>query len=112
MNIHLDSDIFELVANGTKNIEVRINDEKRRNLKIGDNLIFIKRPEEKEKIYAIVTDLVYYNNFDELVNDYNIEILYLKDITKDNFVNNILSRFYTKEQQDKYGVVAIHFKKK
>ena len=112
MNIHLDSDIFELVANGTKNIEVRINDEKRRNLKIGDNLIFIKRPEEKEKIYAIVTDLVYYNNFDELVNDYNIERLYLKDITKDNFVNNILSRFYTKEQQDKYGVVAIHFKKK
>ena len=42
MFIHLDSDIFDLVKNGKKDVEVRLNDPKRRNLKVGDTLIFLE----------------------------------------------------------------------
>ena len=42
MTIHLDEDVFKVVKYGTKNIEVRVNDEKRRKLKIGDSITFLK----------------------------------------------------------------------
>ncbi len=111
MIIHLDEDIFEVVKNGTKNIECRLNDEKRRLLKIGDNLTFLKRPDDKEKIEAIVDDLKYYDNFSDMMNDYSIEDVYVKGYSKEEFLK-LLERFYTIDDQNKYGVVAIKFKKK
>jgi len=110
MIIHLDSDIFEVVNNNSKTIEARVNDEKRRKIKIGDKIIFLKRPDEIEKIEAMVEDLVYYKNFNDLVKDYNMEELYLKDIDKEDFIK-LLKRFYSKKEIEQYGVVAIRFKK-
>ena len=72
MKIHLDSDIFEIVKNGTKKVECRLNDEKRRQLKIGDKLIFLKRPDDMEKIETTIEDLKYYDNFSDMMNDYTI----------------------------------------
>ena len=43
MIIHLDEDIFNVVKNGTKTVEVRLYDEKRKNIKVGDKLTFLKR---------------------------------------------------------------------
>ena len=40
MIIHLDSDIFDIVKNERKNVEIRLNDEKRQKLNVGDTLIF------------------------------------------------------------------------
>jgi len=107
---HLDSDVFEIVKNGTKTVEVRVNDEKRRSMKIGDEIIFLKRPLEVEKVVTKITGLKTYNNFNELVKDYDIKELYLETFTKDEFVE-LLGRFYSDEEQEKYGVVAIEFKK-
>lgn len=107
---HLDEDIFEVVKKGIKNVEVRVNDEKRRSMKIGDEIVFLKRPLEEEKIFAKIIDLKTYGNFKELVKDYSIERLYLSDFTKEEFVK-LLGRFYTDEEQEKYGVVAIEFEK-
>ncbi len=110
MKFHLHSDVFDIVKNGNKNVEVRLNDEKRKQLKIGDTLIFLRRPNEDEKIVARVTNLKYYKNFSELVDNYNIDRLYLSNYTKEMFINE-LSRFYTIEEQKQYGVVAIEFEK-
>lgn len=109
MTIHLDEDIFEIVKNGTKKIELRVNDEKRRKLKEGDTIVFLKRPEEKEKIEAYIEKLEYYNTFKEATDNYEIEDIYTKDYTKEGFLK-LLSRFYTDEEIKKYGVVAIKFK--
>lgn len=111
MIIHLDEDIFEVVKNGTKCVECRLNDEKRRLLKIGDSLTFLKRPDDKEKIEAIVDDLKYYDNFNDMMNDYSIEEVYIKGYSREEFLK-LLERFYTIDDQKKYGVVAIKFKKK
>lgn len=109
MQVHLHPDIFEIVLKGQKNVEARVNDEKRRKLKVGDTLVFLKRPLEDETITATITNLEYYNNFEELVKHYDIKNLYLEDFTKKEFLDT-LARFYTKEDQEKYGVVAISFK--
>ena len=110
MTIHLDEDIFEVVKKELKNVEVRVNDEKRRKLKIGDKIIFLKRPDDIETIEAVVEDLVYYQNFEELVKNYTMEELYLSNYSKEDFIN-LLKRFYSDDEVNKYGVVAIKFRK-
>lgn len=110
MIIHLHPDVFEIVKNKTKDIEVRVNDEKRRKLKIGDTLVFLKRPNDDEEIRAKVIGLEYYNYFDDLVEHYDMERIYLSNYTKEEYLNE-MKRFYTFEEQEKYGVVAIIFSK-
>ena len=107
-NCHLDEDVFEVVKKGVKNVEVRVNDEKRRKMKLGDEIIFFKRPLENEKIVSKITGLKTFKNFNELVNEYPIERLYLETYTKNEFIE-LLRRFYSDEEQEKYGVVAIEF---
>lgn len=110
MKIHLHPDVFEIVKLGKKNIEVRINDEKRRKLKIGDDLVFLKRPNDDEEIRAKVIGLEYYNLFSELVEHYDMERIYLESFSKEEYLNE-MKRFYTLEEQEEFGVVAILFSK-
>ena len=109
MTIHLDSDLFEIVKCGTKNIEARVNDEKRKRLKIGDRIVILKRPEDIEQITAIIEYLIYYDNFVDLVADYTIEELYLNKYTKEEYLN-LLKSFYSDDEIKKYGTVAIKFR--
>lgn len=110
MIVHLDSDVFNVVNNGTKCVECRLYDEKRRKLSVGDKITFIERPDDIDFIEAIVEDIRVYSNFVELVKDYTMDELYLVSYTKDEFLE-LLNRFYSEEDQNKYGVVAIKFKK-
>lgn len=105
---HLDSDVFEVIKLGFKNVEVRVNDEKRRKMKVGDEIVFLKRPLEEEKIVSKITKLNIFKNFEELVSEYSIDRLYLKEYSKEQYIE-LLGRFYSKEEQIKYGVVAIEF---
>ena len=106
MKVHLNPEVFEIIKKGIKDIEVRVNDEKRRRLPVGDTLIFLKRPLEDESIIKKVKSLEYYNNFEELVNHYDMKRLYLDGYTKEMYLQE-MSKFYTKEEQDEFGVVAI-----
>ena len=110
MKVHLHSDVFDIVKAGRKDIEVRINDEKRRQLKVGDILVFLKRPNDDEEIRVKIVGLEYYDYFEELVNHYDMSRLYLDGFTKEEYLNE-MKRFYTIEEQEKYGVVAILFEK-
>lgn len=110
MKVHLHPDVFEIVRMGKKDIEVRINDEKRRKLKVGDTLVFLKRPNDDEEIRAKVVGLEYYDYFNTLVDNYEMERIYLSNYTKEEYLEE-MKRFYTREEQEKYGVVAIIFNK-
>lgn len=110
MNVHLHADVFDIVKDGIKDVEVRVNDEKRRKLKIGDTLVFLKRPLEDETIRAKVVGLEYYKDFKELVKHYDMKRIYLEGYTEEMYLKE-MARFYTQEEQDEYGVVAIIFEK-
>ena len=106
MICHLHPDIFELVKNGKKDVEVRLNDEKRKKLHVGDKLLFLKRPLEVEKISATVTDLKYFNNLEEVVDYYSMERIHYPHLTKEEYLND-MQRYYSKEEQKELGVVCI-----
>ena len=110
MIVHLDSEIFDVVNKGIKCVEGRLNDEKRRKLHVGDKLIFLKRPDDIDKIEAIVEGLSYYNSFKDMVKDYTIEELYLSGYSKEDYLN-ILKRFYSCDEEKQYGAAAIKFRK-
>ena len=101
---------FDFINTGTKRIELRLYDEKRQLIKLGDTIKFLKEPEKAESLEVKVVDLLRYNTFDDLLKDFPIEVLADKSISKEA-LKEILEEFYTPEEQKKYGVLGICFKK-
>ena len=102
----LQPEYFDFILNGTKRIEIRLNDEKRQNIKLGDKIKFLKEPDLNESFEAQVIGLLRYNSFEEMFKDYDISILSDKSMTKEELIS-VLEQFYTKEKQEKYGVLGI-----
>lgn len=109
MEFRLDPDIFLIIKDGKKDIEIRLYDEKRKKLNVGDKIIFYKRPEEKEYIKAIVTKLEKYNTFLDVVDNIDMERIYIENIIREDYLK-LMRRFYSEEEENKYGVLAIYFK--
>lgn len=108
MIVHLHPEVFDIVKEGVKDVEIRVNDLKRRKLQVGDTLIFLKRPEEKEQIKGVVKKLTYFSNFNEVVEYYEMKRIYLDNISKDEYLS-IMNKFYSDDEVSKYGVVGIEF---
>ena len=102
----LQPEYFNFILNGTKRIEIRLNDEKRQNIKLGDKIKFLKEPDLNESFEAQVIGLLRYNSFEEMFKDYDISILSDKSMIKEELIS-VLEQFYTKEKQEKYGVLGI-----
>ena len=105
----LNPKYFEFMKNGTKRIEIRLNDEKRKELKIGDLIVFQKESELKEELYTQIVNLRVKRNFKELIENLEISEYSDKSESEENFLHD-LYKFYTKEQEEKYGVVGIQIK--
>ena len=105
-NMKLQEKYYNYILNGTKRIEIRLYDEKRQQIKIGDIIKFIKEPNLDESIEAKVIGLIRYNSFNDMFKDFDISLLADKRMTKDELIN-ALEQFYTKEEQQKYGVLGI-----
>lgn len=101
----LQSEYFDAVKNGNKKYELRLNDEKRKLIKKGDIITFLKEPDRIDDIDAIVTDLVYFNNFTEVVENIDVNLLAFNK-TKEDLIKD-LNKYYSVEKQNEYGVVAI-----
>ena len=95
---------FMRIKNGTKTIEMRLNDEKRQLIKVGDIIEFQNRI-TLEIINAVVTNLYIFNSFSELYEHFDkVSIGY----DRNDFANpDDMEQYYSKEEQDKYGVLAI-----
>lgn len=97
---------YDYILNGTKRIELRLNDEKRKLIKKGDIIKFIKEPELVESFECVVIDLLNFDSFEELFSEYDIELLADKSMTKEELLR-ALEIFYTKDKQKDYGVLGI-----
>ena len=104
--MNLESQFFYYLKNGTKRIEIRLNDEKRSKLKKGDIIRFKKFLNESEYVDTKVEELLYFDNFSTLVNSIDITLLADKEFDKNDLLK-ILNRIYSLELQNKYGVVGI-----
>ena len=97
---------FRAIKNGEKDIEVRLNDEKRQLINIGDVIEF-HHIDTDEIIRVRVVNLYKYDSFKELFEAFEHERFGLKE--SDNA--NIMNSFYSPEEQEKYGALGIEIKK-
>lgn len=102
--MNLQPKYFDFIKNGIKCIELRLYDEKRQQIKLGDSIEFLKS--ENEKFKAKVIGLLRYETFSDLFNDFDISVLADQSMTKQELLN-VLQEFYTPEKQAQYGVLGI-----
>lgn len=105
--MNLQQRYFDYIKNGTKRIELRLYDEKRQKIQIGDSIEFTSP--DGEKLKAEVVGLLRYKTFADLFEDFDISILADASMTKDELLS-VLGEFYTPEMQEKYGVVGIRLR--
>lgn len=106
---NLNKEPFEKVRNRVKSIELRLNDEKRRRLQIGDKIVFVNRDNENDIIPVTVTALHKFPSFKEL---YAALPLDKCGYTADNIKNadsRDMLEYYSKREEKKFGVVGIEF---
>lgn len=106
----LDEKYYNYILNGTKEYEIRLNDKKRKLLKKGDFIKFYSTFNEEDYFISQVEDLIYFDNFKEVVDSIDMKMLSDKNESPGEFINT-LDHFYSKEKQEKYGVVAIKLNK-
>jgi len=101
---------YDRISSGKKIIEIRLFDEKRQKLNVGDIIEFSKLPDSEDKVKVKIVALLRYKSFRDLVNDFGMEYYgYLKDYSVDEFVNSIYT-IYSKEKEQQYGVLGIKIK--
>lgn len=106
-HMNLNNEPFQLIKNKIKTIEIRLYDEKRKKLKVGDKINFENR-ETQEHLSTEIINLSIYKDFKTLYSKYSKESLgYLPNEEADP---NDMEKYYSKEEQQKYGVVAIEIK--
>lgn len=105
-NMKLMTEYFEYIKYGTKRIELRLNDEKRRKLKIGDEIIFEEAIDNPRYLKTKIIDLYHEESFNDIIDKFDISLFADKEITKEELIN-ILNKIYPIEKQKEYGVIGI-----
>jgi ASC-1-like (ASCH) protein len=102
----LYGEYFQSIIKGKKKVEVRLNDEKRRKIEIGDTIEFIKIPEQDETLKVQVIGIRKYDTFKEMYEDIPFEEFDCEGWTMKEMIDGTYE-IYTPEQEKKWGTLAI-----
>ena len=106
----LTSAPFDKIKNRKKTIEIRLYDEKRRGVKVGDIILFSKLPDKKEKIKVEVVGLSIFKSFHELFSNFDKSKFGHDQTLSIEDQINLQREHYTSEEEKQNGVVGIHIK--
>ena len=104
--MQLQPEPFDMIKSGVKTIELRLYDEKRRNIRIGDEIMFTNT-ENGETLAVKVLDLAVFDSFEEL---YKTLPLLRCGYTERDIASaspDDMDVYYPKEKQKEYGVIGI-----
>ncbi|WP_079529229.1 ASCH domain-containing protein [Halobacillus hunanensis] len=102
----LFSEYLNLIKEGTKKVEVRLFDEKRRKINTGDIIEFIKVPEQNESIKVKVVELKKYETFKQMYEDIPFKDFGNEGWSLESMVSGTYE-IYTREQERQWGALAI-----
>lgn len=110
--MHVEAKYREMIKNGTKRIEVRLYDAKRRKVQLGDEIEFLPMAageyDPRDKVIVRVTGILRYESFAALFQDFPMAMLAAEDYTVEALLKD-LERLYTPGLQNTYGVVGFRF---
>lgn len=100
-------EVLEAMKNKTKNIEVRLYNEKSSKIRIGDIIKFKLANDENKCVLVKVKNLIMYENVDDFLEKFD-----LKMATKAHNKENALDTLYNifgKEEVDTHKLIGIEF---
>jgi len=107
--MRLQSGPFEKIRSGEKTLELRVYDEKRRKIELGDEIEFSRMDNPGDKVLVQVIGLLRYQNFADLITDLPAGYLGYKESEKD-YLKKSMYEVYTPEEESQSGVVGIRIK--
>lgn len=102
----LNAEAFQKVKAGTKTVEIRLLDEKRKKLKAGDEINFFKLPEKSETIIVKVKKLERFTSFRKMFKTIDKKLFGHDGLATEQQLERMYG-IYTKEEEEKLGVLAI-----
>ncbi len=105
--MQLNAEPFERMVSGRKTMELRLWDDKRKRIRVGDEIVFRLRDDEERNVRVKVQSLHVFESFAALYGAVPPAVLgYLEGEPANS---SDMDAFYAQEEQAKYGVVGIRF---
>ena len=106
----LNPEPYKLIMNCSKTIELRLYDEKRQRINVGDHIVFSNLLNPKENIKTEVINLYIFKSFADLYAKLPLEKCGYSSSELEKASPDDMLKYYTTEEQGKYGVVGIEIK--
>ncbi|MBS1686891.1 MAG: ASCH domain-containing protein [Bacteroidetes bacterium] len=103
----LNPEGLAMIHAGSKKVEVRLYDEKRQKIKVGDMICFTSTVNADDTLKATVADVRQFSTFAELYDAVGLEALGRSDKTMQWMLEET-EKLYDKERETKYGALAIY----
>ncbi len=106
-HMKLNAEPFQKIYSGQKTIELRLLDEKRQKLRVGDTIVFTCSDKTERQMKAQIAALHCFKSFEDL---YRTLPLLKCEYTEENVSQahfTDMEAYYPAEEQKKYGVVGI-----
>ena len=98
---------FAKIKDGSKTIELRLYDEKRQRISVGDTIRFVSTESAADEAVVLVRNLFIFDSFDELYKHLPLtECGYTEEDVYAASPDD-MEMYYSKEKQSQYGVVGI-----
>ncbi len=98
---------FYMVKDKRKTIELRLFDDKRQRINIGDYIIFMGVDNQNNKIAVKVNGLLHFQNFEQLFDVVDIQKCGFDKETPGSVAAHAMHRYYSQEIIEQFGVLAI-----
>ncbi len=105
-NLNLKEVYFNLIKNKIKTFEVRLSDEKRKLINIGDTIVFTNDSNKNEQLSTKVVNLITFESFEKMATSLPSRLIGFEGKTINEIVDTYY-QFYTPEKEKNYGVLAI-----
>ena len=98
---------FDMISSGIKTIELRLFDEKRREIESDDTITFVNTEDSEKKLLARVKALHRFESFAELYENLPLLECGYTEADVDTASPDDMDAYYSKDRQQLYGVVGI-----
>ena len=105
--MRLEPESLASIESGQKTIELRLYDEKRRKIRVGDVIRFTSTVDETEILRVLVKELFVFPTFEELYQALPLTELGYTQETVLHASSVDMESYYSLERQKQYGVVGI-----
>lgn len=109
--MNLQPQPFAMIANGQKTYELRLDDEKRRLIAVGDEIVFTNTAAPEQTMCVRVVGLHRYENFAALYAALPLEQCGYRPEEIATASPADMEAYYTPEKQRKYGVLGIEIER-